>query len=166
VLALAVLTTARPALAAGVSDQIRCLALTIYYEARGEPKVGKIAVGHVVMNRVRDAKFPNDVCAVVRQGGERPRFRCQFSWWCDGRSDTPHERAAWRVSRVLAQKIFWGFSADPTGGALWYHATYVKPTWRRAYQRGPTVGRHTFYRRASGIILASQRALSLGVRSN
>jgi len=146
-LALAIPTPA----SAGVSvpDEIRCLALTIYFEARGEPDAGKVGVGHVVMNRVGDPKFPSRVCAVVRQGGEWPRNRCQFSWWCDGRSDKPRNHAAWKISKLIAQRIYWGFSQDPTGGALWYHATYVKPSWRKAFERGPTLGQHTFYRRTN-----------------
>ncbi len=128
-----------------VRDEIRCLALTIYFEARGEPDEGKLAVGHVVMNRVFDSRYPSQVCSVVRQGGEWPRNRCQFSWWCDGRSDKPRDRAAWERAMAFARLIYWGFSKDPTGGALWYHADYVSPAWRKVLGSGPKIGRHQFY---------------------
>jgi spore germination cell wall hydrolase CwlJ-like protein len=141
-----------PAQAAkGLSEadrEIRCLALTLYFEARGEPEPGRRAVGHVVMNRVADSGFPDKVCKVVRQGGARPLNRCQFSWWCDGQSDRPEEAAAWARSNELARAIYWGFTEDPTQGALWFHAEHVRPSWRNALLQGPRIGRHVFYGRA------------------
>ena len=127
-------------------EEVKCLALTIYFESRGEPDAGKVAVGHVVMNRVNDPRFPGQVCKVVRQGGEWPRNRCQFSWWCDGRSDKPKDRRAWGLSQELANAIYAGVSEDPTEGALWYHADYVKPYWKNVFAPGPKIGRHIFYR--------------------
>ena len=132
----------------GLGSDIECIALNIYHEARGEPNLGKLAVGHVVMNRVSDLAFPNVACEVVRQGGEWPRNRCQFSWWCDGRSDRPKNSAAWQEAINMAKRVYDGRSADPTQGALWYHADYVRPHWQRKLQRGPVIGRHVFYRRS------------------
>ena len=126
--------------------ELNCLALNIYFEARSEPEEGKLAVGHVVMNRVVNRRFPSTVCGVVRQGGELRRHRCQFSWWCDGRSDKPRNRREWQKSSQIALSIYWGQSEDPTDGALWYHADYVKPGWRKHFERGPKIGRHIFYR--------------------
>ncbi len=133
-------TPAKPA------AELNCLALNIYFEARSEPDEGKLAVGHVVMNRVMNRRFPSTVCGVVRQGGELRRHRCQFSWWCDGRSDKPRNRREWQKSGQIALSIYWGQSEDPTAGALWYHADYVKPSWRKHFERGPKIGRHIFYR--------------------
>ena len=130
---------------ADIRDEINCLALNIYFEARGEPVDGRIAVGHVVLNRVADKRYPDKICAVVKQGGPRPRHRCQFSWWCDGRSDRPRDLQAWKESQVLARVVFWGYADDPTGGALWYHADYTLPAWGRKLERGPMIGRHQFY---------------------
>ena len=126
--------------------EIECLALTIYFEARGEPAMGKRAVGHVVMNRASDRRYPQWICDVVQQGGEWPRYRCQFTWWCDGRSDEPREPVAWERSKAIARLIYWGLSEDPTRGALWYHADYVAPVWRKFLGEGPKIGRHIFYR--------------------
>ena len=130
---------------AAPADEIECLALNIYFEARSEPEAGQLAVGHVVMNRVASARFPGTVCDVIQQGGELRRYRCQFSWWCDGRSDTPRNKRLWEKSAELALNVYWGQSEDPTEGALWYHADYVKPYWRKAFERGPKIGRHIFY---------------------
>ena len=127
------------------SREIGCLALTIYHEARGESERGKLAVGHVVMNRTRSLRFPASVCAVVQQGGQQPH-RCQFSWWCDGRSDRPKDEATLRESLRLAEAIYYGYARDPTGGALWYHATVVEPSWSKSFGPGKRIGHHVFYR--------------------
>jgi spore germination cell wall hydrolase CwlJ-like protein len=137
-----------------LDDEVTCLALNIYFEARSEPLEGMLAVGHVVMNRVAHRKFPDSVCGVIRQGGEVVRHRCQFSWWCDGRSDRPRNPVAWDAARLMAWFIYNGHTEDPTGGALWYHADYVAPYWRDAYHRGPRIGRHIFY------LVASNRSAS------
>jgi len=126
-------------------QEIGCLALTIYHEARGESERGKLAVGHVVMNRTRSVLFPANVCNVVRQGGQQ-LHRCQFSWWCDGRSDRPKDQAALRESLRLAEDIYYGCTRDPTAGALWYHSTAVKPSWSKSFGLGKRIDRHVFYR--------------------
>jgi spore germination cell wall hydrolase CwlJ-like protein len=135
---------------AAAAEEIRCLALNIYFEARGEPESGQLAVGHVVMNRVASSRFPGTVCGVIQQGGALRRYRCQFSWWCDGRSDKPGNKRLWERSAELALKVYWGRTADPTGGALWYHADYVNPAWGKTYERGPKIGRHIFYSQGPG----------------
>ena len=147
ILALAGYSVAPTPAAAGMDlgRELGCLALTIYFEARGESDEGKIAVGHVVMNRTLHPLFPRKVCEVVQQGGEKLRFHCQFTWWCDGRSDQPREWRAWEKSKALARRIYWDDSPDPTAGALWYHADYARPRWRRDLSRGPKIGRHVFY---------------------
>jgi hypothetical protein len=127
------------------SADLECLALNIYHEARSEPDTGKLAVGHVVLNRALDSRFPGSLCEVVKQGGERPLHACQFSWWCDGKSDRPRDSDAWEESRIFADLIFNDGIKDPTGGALWYHADYVDPPWRVKLVEGPKIGRHVFY---------------------
>lgn len=130
-----------------VDSEVYCLALNIYFEARNEPEEGKRAVGHVVMNRVAHPRFPTSVCKVVRQGGEIRRNRCQFSWWCDGRSDRPRNREAWSESVHLAYQVYVGHSVDPTKGALWYHADYVNPSWGKVFKPTRKIGQHIFYQR-------------------
>jgi spore germination cell wall hydrolase CwlJ-like protein len=130
---------------ADIDQEIHCLALNIYFEARGEPEQGQRAVGHVVMNRVADRHYPDTVCKVVKQGGESRLNQCQFSWWCDGRSDRPINQKAWRNALQLADAIFDGDSEDPTDGALWYHADYVSPYWSNAFTLVKKIGQHNFY---------------------
>ena len=87
--------------------ELKCMAENIYFEGRAEPMIGKIAIGHVVMNRIEDKRFPDTICGVVKQGPVRESWktkkdptlakedriyyprknRCQFSWWCDGHRD-------------------------------------------------------------------------------
>ena len=128
-----------------LQNELRCLALNIYFEARSEPAPGQRAVGHVVINRVAHPKYPDSVCAVVQQGGEQVLHRCQFSWWCDGQSDRPMNQEAWARSLRLAWKVYFGVLKDTTDGALWYHATYVKPYWSDSLLKGPRIGQHVFY---------------------
>jgi hypothetical protein len=128
-----------------INNELECLALNVYFEARGESREGQVAVVHVVMNRVADDRFPGGVCAVVQLGGKET-IDCQFSWWCDDRADQPKHKADWQAARDIARIVYWGEGADPTGGALWYHATSVKAYWRGQYEKGPTIGNHIFYR--------------------
>jgi hypothetical protein len=140
-----------------VEQELNCLALNIYFEALREPVVGQRAVAHVVMNRVADRRFPASACQVIQQGGERVRHRCQFSWWCDGRSDRPKNPRLWQAMKALAQDVYLGRSADPTSGALWYHADYVSPYWGKVFKKGPKIGRHIFYVADEKAVLIASR---------
>jgi spore germination cell wall hydrolase CwlJ-like protein len=149
--ALALLTPAVMTQGAHGSEsfrQVRCLAQNIYFEARGESALGQLGVAHVVMNRVLDREFPATICDVVTEGGTARRGACQFSWWCDGQSDRPTDLAAWKRSFKVALQTYFGKTTDPTQGALWYHADYVQPAWRRNHVLGPRIGRHLFYWRS------------------
>ncbi len=128
-----------------VQEELNCLAQNIYFEARNEPDLGKFAVANVVMNRVNDYRYPETVCKVVRQGGKARLHKCQFSWYCDGNSNEPRRGRAWREANAMAFLVYFGFVKDQTGGALWYHADYVSPRWRKAFVKGPKFGLHIFY---------------------
>jgi N-acetylmuramoyl-L-alanine amidase len=137
-------------------EAINCLALNLYHEARGEGVEGKLAVAHVTLNRVNDRRYPNTVCNVVYQaktkinhrGEEVPRLnKCQFSWYCDGRDDTPYNDTLWERSVDLAIKVLLGLTDDPTKGATHYfNPNKVDPYWKNSYQHVADVGNHTFYR--------------------
>lgn len=128
-----------------VSDeQLDCLALALYWEARGDGRRGMTAVGWTVLNRVDSPKFPATPCAVVQQGGENPP--CQFSWWCDGKSDRPRNPKSWENARALAEELLRDPPADPTHGALFFHHTNSRPYWAKSMQKTATVGSHVFYR--------------------
>ncbi len=130
--------------AAPPSSEGRCLALSMYWEAKAEGERGMRAVGHVVMNRVADDRFPDTPCAVVHQGGERPP--CQFSWYCDGKSDRPTELRAWRTAERLAEELLAERLRDTTRGALFFHAKRIETPWRTKRRRTVTIGDHVFYR--------------------
>lgn len=127
------------------TEEIDCLALNIYWEAKTESIVGQQAVAHVTLNRVRSPQFPNSICAVVHQGWERGRM-CQFSWYCDGRTDLPHDDAAWEAAVGHALNAVDGESSDPTNGALFFHALSVQPGWTKHVRHTKRIGQHDFYR--------------------
>ena len=145
--------------------ELYCLALNIYHESRSDNLAGQAAVADVVLNRVDDSRYPNTICEVVKQGPVREswktrqtpdpddavfhpiRNRCQFSWWCDGKDDTPHSALAWRKAQEIAYHIV---NSDlfrgVTEGATHYHATYVDPHWNRNMIEIGRIGEHIFYR--------------------
>lgn len=146
VLVIVFLVPAPPANYGDFDESLACMAENIYHEARGEPISAQIAVAKVVMNRVYHRRFPGTVCDVVKQGGEWPHHNCQFSWWCDGRSDAILDTGAMSKALSLAREVLSGDHDDPTDGAMWYHATRVSPDWRKDFAEGPTIGNHIFYR--------------------
>jgi len=127
--------------------QRRCLATAIYFEARGEPLRGQLAVAQVVMNRVRTPGFPDTICGVVFQGSTSPpRNACQFSFACDGQADFAKDKSLWAQANTLAKRVTSGkVWLEDIGHATYYHATYVKPNWRRDMNKIKKIGRHIFY---------------------
>jgi hypothetical protein len=124
----------------------RCLATAIYFEARGEPLQGQIAVGQVIMNRVRSPQFPETICGVVYQGQMAPG--CQFSFACDGKTDTPKNDYHWKLAQKLARRITSGEVWLPDiGYSTFYHADYVSPHWKSAMNKIDSIGRHIFYKK-------------------
>ncbi len=124
----------------------RCLATAIYFEARGEPERGQIAVGQVILNRVRSPIFPETICGVVYQG--QMHKGCQFSFTCDGHTDNPKDNAQWSLAQDLAKKIMEGEEWLPeVGYSTYYHANYVSPRWARSMNKIDRIGRHIFYKK-------------------
>jgi N-acetylmuramoyl-L-alanine amidase len=127
-----------------------CLALNIFFESADQPFLGQLAVGQTVMNRVLSGKFPSTVCEVVKQGptykGNPIRNRCQFSWYCDGKSDTPEDSTAWFVARSIAHDILNMNYDDYLDGALWYHSIHVNPVWSSTKERIVRIEDHIFYK--------------------
>jgi hypothetical protein len=123
--------------------QLYCLAVNIYFEARSETLDGMMAVTLVTLNRVANERYPDTICKVVWQNK-------QFSWTHDGKSDTPMNRRAWEISQTIARTVLNDYTTkdyDFTGGAMWYHADYVKPKWRKYFQPTTKIGAHIFYAR-------------------
>ncbi len=128
----------------------RCLAAGIYFEARGEPVAGQAAVAQVILNRVRNPKYPNTVCGVVYQN-KSWRNRCQFSFACDGIRDRIASPGYWDMAEEVAQAVTAGVIWFPEiGSSTHYHATYVNPRWARTMKRMKKIGRHIFYRTYGG----------------
>jgi spore germination cell wall hydrolase CwlJ-like protein len=128
----------------GIDSELRCLAMNIYHEARSESETGQEAVAAVTLNRVKSKSFPNSVCKVVKQGSQK-RNRCQFSWWCDGKSDQVTEKAAWQRALEIGRESLLGVRGDPTNGATFYHTLKVRPRWSRKFRRTARIGDHIFY---------------------
>ena len=146
-------------------NQAHCLATNIYHEARGESYAGKVAVANVTMNRVKSSKFPNTMCEVVYQsqmrenwkGEEVPkRNKCQFSWYCDGKSDDivlvttdgnviKERMIAWEMSQMVANQSIRGNLIDITDGSTHYfNSELVNPHWATAYQQVVQIDSHSF----------------------
>lgn len=125
-------------------EELGCLTMALYHEARGEGWNGMVAVGHAILNRVDSSRYPRTICSVIKQGGESPP--CQFSWWCDGRSEKLKDATIELYAETISYQLLAGLLPDPTYGATSFHATYVRPYWADHLEKTVTVGRHVFYR--------------------
>lgn len=141
----------------GSEQEVNCLALNMYHEARGEGTAGILAVSYVVLNRVNDSRFPDTICGVVKQGhhiktkegtSQPIRNKCQFSWYCDGKSDQPKNKRVYDRLVSFSKYILSPDTTqiDITDGALFYHAEYVSPSWSKTKQKTAKIGVHIFYR--------------------
>lgn len=123
--------------------ELYCLALNIYFEARGETVRGQFAVADVTLNRVEADEFPDTICGVVYQ-------RRQFSWTHqvnNPRNPRIREREAWHDAQLYAMEIaVWEIERGVTDGATFFHATYVRPRWRLSFEKTARIGAHLFYR--------------------
>jgi len=131
-----------------LDDAITCLSRTIYWEAKREGAAGMEAIANVVMNRLGHKGFPNTICEVVRQGHERGA--CQFSWWCDGRSDDAEEDKPYTIAKEIARKALNRQLPDRTGGAMYFHQQKLTPGWSEKYIKTVEIGEHVFYKPHSG----------------
>jgi spore germination cell wall hydrolase CwlJ-like protein len=130
--------------------QLQCLAEAIYFESRGEPLEGQVAVAEVVLNRVDDRRFPKSVCGVTNQGVGSGRG-CQFSYACDGSSDAMKSAVARERAKKLAGLMLAGRPRTVTDGATYFHTRSVRPSWSRKFARTTTIGHHIFYRPATQV---------------
>jgi spore germination cell wall hydrolase CwlJ-like protein len=134
-------------LQATADSEIKCLATAIYFEARGEGVRGEEAVAQVILNRVKNPAYPKTICGVVYQNA-KSYHHCQFSFACDGVSDTVAEKAAWREALRIAHRILTGGDDDivaEIGDSTSYHNTDVAPQWANRMQRVDRIGHHVFY---------------------
>lgn len=138
-----------------VENDRYCMAQNIYFESANQSFAGQLAVGLVVINRVEDKQFPSEVCDVIYQaktfinwkGNEVPiRNQCQFSWYCDGKSDEPVDSATWLKSLYIADLLLEIGVRDITEGSLYYHADYILPYWASELEHMVTIDNHLFYK--------------------
>lgn len=128
------------------AKQQKCLAEGIYFESRGEPVRGQIAVAQVILNRAFSGHYPSSVCGVVYQNAHR-RLACQFTFACDRHPDVVRDQNAWQRAMAVARGTLDGKLWLPeVGKATHYHAYWVRPGWVRTMQKLHRIGVHTFYR--------------------
>tara|TARA_B100001093_G_scaffold519475_1_gene608676 strand:+ start:1630 stop:2148 length:519 start_codon:yes stop_codon:yes gene_type:complete len=132
-----------------------CLAKNIYFESGNQPLAGKIAVAQVVLNRMEHKSYPKNVCGVVYdakwkenwKGNMMPvRNQCQFSWFCDGKSDEPLDTKTWELSLKVAYDVLSRHYPDITEGATHYHTLYVDPYWSDSLNETVRITDHIFYK--------------------
>ena len=127
---------------------LECLARNIYYEARGEPKNGQKAVAKVTLNRVNSSRFPNSICEVVyekRWDKRRKRYVGAFAW--TELDQLPKlKKKKWQEAWSIAETVYTDPKSVQLGGALYYHATRIKPRWAKQKKRIKKIGRHIFYK--------------------
>ena len=116
---------------------VECLALNVYYEARGESLAGQYAVAEVTMNRKAALGYPKTLCEVVYQKGA-------FSWTAE--SVYAPGGPEWRRAINVAEEVYYQRRAAALPGVLYYHATYARPAWAKERERVARIGRHVFYR--------------------
>lgn len=131
-----------------MDNALTCLARTIYWEARGETPAGMESVANVVMNRLGHDGFPNTVCEVVKQGNEQGV--CQFSWWCDGRSDHAWEGEPYAIAKEIARRALNLQLTDRTRGALYFHQRTAAPGWAAKYVKTAEIEHFVFYKPGPG----------------
>lgn len=129
-------------------QNLACLALNVYYEARGEPRTGQYAVAEVTMNRVASSRYPGTVCRVVYQKNWdriRKRYVSAFSW--TEFNTLPEPRGLqWASAREVAEEVYYRRKEPTLADALYYHANYIRPRWSREKTRVAQIGNHIFYR--------------------
>ncbi|HEX8192769.1 MAG TPA: cell wall hydrolase [Allosphingosinicella sp.] len=119
-------------------EQAECLASAVYWESKGEPLAGQLAVAEVIINRAASGRFAPTLCGVITQ-------RSQFSFVRGGRIPAPpRTAAAWRTAVAIAHIALDDRADSPVSTALFFHANYVSPGWR--LRRLASVGNHIFYR--------------------
>ncbi|MDH3257399.1 MAG: cell wall hydrolase [Nitrospinota bacterium] len=131
-----------------VNRDLTCLALNVYHEARGEPEKGKLAVAKVTLNRVKSSRFPNTICEAVyeqRWDKRRRRYVGAFAW-TEFDSLPPPKSKQWQIAWNAAETVYEDPETVQLKGALFYHATRIKPRWAKQKKRIKKIGRHIFYR--------------------
>jgi len=144
-------------------NEVKCLAQNIYFEARDQSTKGQIAVALVTINRVNSKRFPNKICKVIHQArrysnGTLVKNKCHFSWYCDGKSDRPKDKLAWKISMLISRAMLkkpgvhlkrygevWEIE-DFLHGSTHYHRVDINPYWNRKMLKVTVIGDHVFWK--------------------
>ncbi len=121
-----------------------CLIQAVYFEARGEPKEGQIAVAEVILNRVKSRRFPNSICDVVFEGHSAAN-RCQFSYVCDGLPELVVNEDLYASIADLVDEVLGGKMHSVVGSAQFFHNNNVRPEWASELTFVRKIGHHNFY---------------------
>lgn len=127
---------------------LACLARNVYFEARGEPAAGQYAVAEVTMNRKTSGRYPDTVCGVVYQKNWDPlrkRYVGAFSWTEFDSLPTPTGED-WLRAWEVAEAVYYEREAPVLEGAMFFHATYIRPDWARSKRPIARIGGHVFYK--------------------
>jgi N-acetylmuramoyl-L-alanine amidase len=127
--------------------ELTCLALNVYFEARGESMAGQHAVAEVTMNRVASKFYPDSICGVVYEkkwDRLRERYVSAFSW-TEFESRPLPEGKAWQRAQKAALEVYYGRKEPVLKGATLYHSVRVRPSWARGVKPVARIGRHVFY---------------------
>jgi len=150
--------------------ELYCLSTNIFFESRGEPLIGQIAVAQVVRNRVKNNNFPDTYCKVITEGPIKESWKtrqhkylkmderiyypiknkCQFSWYCDGRSDkiklyNKSSKDLWKTSIATSMLVYFNLDRTLIGNSLHYYAhKKVYPFWAKKVKNKIIIGNHTF----------------------
>lgn len=116
---------------------LTCMAGAIYFEAKGEPLSGQLAVAEVILNRTKSGRFPKSICSVVTQPG-------QFSFVRGGRVPAIANNAHYRTAIAIARVAMADAWDSPAPNAMYFHARRVSPRWRMT--KVAAIGNHVFYR--------------------
>ncbi len=129
-------------------NDLQCMAENIYYEAGGQSYAGKIAVGLVVLNRLKLPSYPNTICGVIYEGSRSAA--CQFSWTCNKRNPISKNSDNWMQSLRAATELLNGKNkVDIVEGATNFHASSVKPSWAKRLKFVARIDEHLFYKGTS-----------------
>ena len=129
-------------------NDLQCMADNIYYEAGNQSYVGKIAVGQVVLNRLKSPSYPRTICGVIYEGSQSTQTAvCQFSWTCSKRPPVVKNSANWIQSLRAANELLAnnGKMIDIIEGATSFHASYIKPAWAKKLKFVTQIDGHLFY---------------------
>ena len=147
------------------AEEAMCMVTNVYYETTGEPISGQTAAAHLVLERANDPRYPDTICNVVKQRKSKRKWRCSFSWYCDGKPDTikltrkdgspiKENTAAFIEVAISSLDAMTGASLNPCPGAnFYYNPKIANPRWSKIYTPVCEIGQHSFLRREYASLL-------------